>query len=941
MRLRLFALLILPTLAVIALTSLVVVDRNEHYSDALSAMKVVTLAEQVARLDQALGDEALVAAQMVTPQPGGGNSSDSRKAERLRNAARQTDAELAELKQILNEDQFDLDLAIAAATIEASVGFRPDIVSRQISPLQVSDRYTTIRSELIRALTVQASLLDDAEGQQSLLGLLALIEARGEHLNERLVVELALTYRQWAPGQHSQAIASPARHDQQLEFALIRLSGSQQRARPDIGELILPKPLIDVRLQILLNELPEIDAQEWREISDVWLDRLTNRIDFEQQQIEMAMAGSVQTASEIRQATVLLVGGAILVALLLTFFVAYRLVHRLSILTDQVRQLADGRRASPTFSLVGGNDELGHLAQAFDEMISQVETREHIQMVEAATLDAIAQGADLDDVLDHVIDLFGVDTNGQPLYRFSTEVPASVGLPDIVAIDPESTRQQPSSADRRTALSLIETARKRSEDSDQLAWQANHDDLTGLLNRGAIVDRLMIAGDLLSNDDPTQSPRRQTPNQPFGLLHIDLDFFKQVNDTHGHMAGDELLTTQAHRLQQIASQVGGAVGRFGGDEFLALVPGVASSRILAQLGERMVAELSKPIAYLDVILTPSVSIGAALSRPGLDPRALFNEADQALYEAKGNGRGRVEVSNPELRNRALVAGQVREAVRTAISGDQLAPWYQPIWSEGGRRLAGFEALSRWHHPHWGLVKPGRFLPIATDLNLMPELDATMFRQVCRDIAGWLDTGHVPGQVHINMSTEWLEHDGLIEQVGRILEETRCPTSLIVFEVTETGLMTDQTSNVERLRRLRELGVRIAVDDFGQGHSSLAYLRDLPLDILKVDRRFVTKVESDTDNQAIVSAVISLAASFGLSVVVEGLERSEELAYLQAAAADFYQGFLLGEPSPKAETTSLLGRDARRLPPGTSPKPASNRMESPIQRHDTSMAGAPA
>ncbi len=929
MRLRFFALLILPTLAVVTLTAALVADRNQHYGDAQSSVKVAALAEQVARLDKALGDEALVAAQLVAPTAGGQQDDVSRPSERFRNAARSTDEELAVLNQLLDDNDFDVGVAVAASTIEVTIRFRPDVTSRQISPLQVNDRYTRIRNELIRALTVQASLLQGADGQQRLLGLLSLIDARGEHLNERLVVELALTYRQWAPGQHSQAIASPARHDQQLEFALIRLEGARQDGNRNQGALVLPTALVDVRQQILVNEMPDIEAQQWRDISDVWLDRLTNRIDFEQRQVQATVETAVGDAERARQAAVLLVAGLILVALISTGVVAYRLVRRLSILTEQVRRMADGRRASPTFADVGGNDEIGHLARAFDEMILQVENREHIQAVEAITLDAIAQGASLDDVLSHVIDLFGVDQAGQPLYRFVDDVSGDGGLPDVVAVDPENTRQQPSSASRRTALSLVETARKRSEDSDQLAWQANHDDLTGLLNRGAIVDQLMLAG------DRRNAPPDDQTTSPFGLLHVDLDHFKQVNDTHGHLAGDQLLAAQAQRLNEVITRVGGTVGRFGGDEFLALVPNVSSPKLLARLADRLVQEMSKPISYLDVVLQPSVSIGAAVSRPGVDPRALFNEADQALYEAKGAGRGRAEVSNPDLRNRALVAGQAREAVRTAISHEQLQPWYQPIWADGGRRLAGFEALSRWHHPHWGLVKPGRFLPIAEDLNLMPDLDANLFTLVCRDVTAWLDSGHLPGQIHVNMSTEWLEQDTVVEQIEGILATTRCPARLIVFEVTESGLMTDKANNVRRLHRLRRLGVRIAVDDFGQGHSSLAYLRDLPLDILKIDRRFVTRVESDTDNQAIVGAVLSLAASFDLTVVVEGLERSEELAYLQAAGADLYQGFLLGEPSPRVDTTSFLGR-GRRLPPTSHPDTASDDAQPAA-----SLAGAPA
>lgn len=892
-----FALLILPTLAVLALTAAIITERNRQYASAEAGMNVATLARQVARLDQALGDEALQAVKLVTPALGG-QSADNELIERFDDAARRTDLRLESLQELLARNQAHGSINEAAATAEAASKARSDVRYDQIDPFELADRYTSARAELIEALSLQGSLLEDAKGQQRLLGLVSLITASGEHLNERLAVELALRYRQWPEGQHSKAIASPARQDEQLKFALIRLSGTDN-ALPETAELVVPEKLTAVRQQILADDIPDIAPGEWVGISDLWLTRLTTRISFEQQRIAVEMRTALDRAASLREVTLLAVGGVVFSTLLLAGVVAFRLVRRVSTITDQARRMANGQPSLETFPAVGGRDELGQLAQAFDEMIWQVENRARIQSVEASTLDAIAQGADLATVLEQVIHLFGVDQAGQPLYQFTSDVPATGGLPAIEPVDSDRTPPQPAEADRRTAAGLIATARRRVEDRTELAWQANHDALTGLLSRGAIVNRLVAGCSAATGfgQDATY--------QPFGLFHIDLDWFKKINDTHGHSAGDQLLIKQSQRLRKMLAAAGGTVGRFGGDEFLALVPDIESSEALTELGDRIVNDLARPVRYRNITLEPSVSVGAAISRRGLEPRALFNEADQALYEAKRLGRGRAVISSAELRDQLRRVGRARDAVKNAVLGDELTPWYQPIWSGDGRSLAGLEAVARWQHPEKGPLDPSEFVPIADELNLIVELDVAVFEKVCRDATEWLELGCAPNQLHMNMSTQWLEEPGMVDQVMSTIRDTRCPPELIVLEVTESGLMTEMEANIARLQELRDFGIRIAVDDFGQGHSSLAYLQELPLDILKIDRRFVDRVDVDDANQAIVKAIIDLARNFDLTVVAEGLERPEELEYLHRAGTDLYQGFLLGRPSPVSQTAKLL------------------------------------
>ena len=893
MRFRLLALLILPTAALVVLASVVIIDRNTNYDSARTGSDVAALAASVARVDQALGDESLKAAQLAGANTGR-SSNDAVVQDRFLDAAATTDAELALLTELIDSRSFDRELGVAAATIEATLAYRHDIDSQRMSPLQVNDRYAYIRNQLLQALSHQATVVVDAEGQQQIVALIALIESRSSHLDERLVVTLALTYQTWAPGQHSAAISAAARHEEQLGFANNYFEGSA---------LAPSGALTNWRTEIATNdEIPPLTVDEWESLSDNWLSALNINISNHQRRIATSLTQAEASAATERTATLLGVLTVVALALGLTSAVAYRLVRRMSIITDQAGRMAEGSSAQRTYPSVGGDDELGVLARAFDEMITQVEQRTKHQWIESTALEAIANRSPLDKTLDRIALLLGTDEADNPLYRF--HVPAGDRRGPVEIVDAEGRPVDPSrfdSVEARTALGLVATARQRADDHEQLEYQANHDDLTGLLNRGAIIDRVaeyVGAG---------AGGRAGPASQPAGLLYADLDVFKDVNDKYGHAAGDRVLIEQSRRLLAALSPHGGSVGRFGGDEFLAIVPELDSIETLRAIADQVVAVLSEPIQYRKTALEVGVSLGAALGRPGVDAVQLLHDADSALYEAKRLGRGVAVVSTLELRDQAKQHDRLRHDVAIAFERNQFVAWYQPVWAADGTQLVGLEALVRWEHPRRGIVLPGEFLPVVADMRLLAELDARIFQQVCDQSARWLAAGMELQQVHVNVSTERLEDHDFIGGVGGALASSGCPPSLMVAEVTESGLMTDTTSNSNLLARLRDLGVRVAVDDFGQGYSSLAYLSDLPIDILKIDRSFVDRIDQRPDNQAIVSAVIDMSHKLGLSVVSEGIEREQELTYLVAAGCELFQGYLLGRPMPTAETTALLDR----------------------------------
>jgi diguanylate cyclase (GGDEF)-like protein len=420
-----------------------------------------------------------------------------------------------------------------------------------------------------------------------------------------------------------------------------------------------------------------------------------------------------------------------------------------------------------------------------------------------------------------------------------------------------------------------------------LAHQASHDALTELPNRGealVLVERALH--------------RSRRHDQPVGLLFVDLDHFKQVNDSFGHAAGDELLRVVSARMEATV-RGGDAVCRLGGDEFVIVVEPAEDHRQLVELGERLIAAISAPVPLGDRTARVGASIGVAVSGAVTTSERLLQEADAAAYRAKSSGRGVVEVFDDELRRELAVQAETEEALRNALLGEELVLHYQPVLDLTTGDTAGVEALVRWNRPGHGLVPPDDFIPVAERSDLICDIGRWALGRALDQLTWW-DTlgGELAGlTVAVNISGRHLAARYLLDDVADALARTGVDPVRLTLEITETVLV-DEPTALEQLHSLRELGVRIAIDDFGTGYTSIGQLPRLPVDVLKIDRSFVSS--PGKGHADLVRLVISAAHSFHLGVVAEGIEESGQLQSLIDASCDSGQGFLFARPVAAAE-----------------------------------------
>jgi diguanylate cyclase (GGDEF)-like protein len=449
--------------------------------------------------------------------------------------------------------------------------------------------------------------------------------------------------------------------------------------------------------------------------------------------------------------------------------------------------------------------------------------------------------------------------------------------------------------------SRARTREKLHERTGELRYQAMHDPLTHLPNRALILDR---TEQLLA--------RSRRSGSPVAALFIDLDDFKDVNDGLGHSAGDELLVAVATRLSA-ALREGDSVGRLGGDEFILLVEGPALTAGAEVVADRILDVLAAPltIAGSDVPLSISASIGVAV---GLreTPDELLRDADIALYRAKAAGKGRAVVFAPSMQ----VAVQDRRTLglelQNALANEELFLLYQPTIDLADGTFTGVEALLRWRHPRRGVVLPDEFIPAMEASGLIVPVGAWVLEEACRQGALWQEAGH-HFTVSVNVSARQLEHDHIVDDVRLALAASGFDPSHLVLELTETTLMHNMEETLAHLNQLKTIGVRLAVDDFGTGYSSLSYLRRFPIDVLKIDRSFISGVTDSLESAALVHALVQLGKVLNLETVAEGIEDDDQRRTLQAESVDTGQGFLFSRPIDVDSVDRLLADMALTAP----------------------------
>ncbi len=455
---------------------------------------------------------------------------------------------------------------------------------------------------------------------------------------------------------------------------------------------------------------------------------------------------------------------------------------------------------------------------------------------------------------------------------------------------------------RRMILASVRDITERKTFEAQLTYQALHDSLTDLPNRALFLDRLKQG----------LAQTRRHEEVMVAVLFMDLDNFKNVNDSMGHEVGDELLRAVASRVQG-CMRPGDTAARLGGDEFAVLLEDVKNIRDAVWIAERIIDGLQAPFNLRGQEVFVTTSIGISLSASGQDrANAMLRDADLAMYKAKEKGKANYEVFDPVMYQQIMERLELERGLRRAIDQDEFVIHYQPKVSLETGRMIGVEALVRWEHPERGLVPPEAFVPVAEETGLIIPIGRWALEEACRQASEWRE--HHPNDlfqiVSVNVSASQLQLPDLYEDVGSILEKTGLDPGSLTLEITESVVMSEASSNIAMLDELRNLGIKFAIDDFGTGYSSLAYLKRFPVSYLKIDRSFVDELREDPEDTAVVAGMIALAHTLGMQVIAEGIETSEQLRILRELDCDIAQGHYFSEALAREALSDFLAADSQ-------------------------------
>jgi diguanylate cyclase (GGDEF)-like protein len=439
-------------------------------------------------------------------------------------------------------------------------------------------------------------------------------------------------------------------------------------------------------------------------------------------------------------------------------------------------------------------------------------------------------------------------------------------------------------------LALLEDVTEHKRAEAKIAYMAHHDALTGLPNRATFRECLESTLEWAANT-----------NASVAVLCVDFDRFKEVNDVFGHSTGDAMLCELACRMEESAQ--GAFVARLGGDEFIVISTGGAQPAVAEALAERLMEAAGEEIEIDGHQLLVGLSIGIAVyPDDAVDSATLLRHADAALYRAKADGRGSIRFFEPDMDKHLRERRALQHDLRGAIDRGELELHYQPQAMIDGR-IIGFEALARWRHPARGMISPATFISVAEESGLIISIGAWILREACREAASWPHKL----QIAVNLSPVQFQHGDLPGIVHAVLLETGLQAARLELEITEGVVINDHSRATSILRRLKTLGIRIAMDDFGTGYSSLSCLQALPIDKIKIDQAFVANLDRNVHSAAIVRAIIELARGLNLPVVAEGVETAAQLEFLSREECSEVQGFLVGRPRPIADYAALVGR----------------------------------
>ncbi|MFT6465287.1 putative bifunctional diguanylate cyclase/phosphodiesterase [Halopseudomonas sp.] len=439
--------------------------------------------------------------------------------------------------------------------------------------------------------------------------------------------------------------------------------------------------------------------------------------------------------------------------------------------------------------------------------------------------------------------------------------------------------------DARMELRTDALSRSLADANKELTHLALHDNLTKLPNRLLLEDRI---------EQSMQKVKRN--GGIFTLMFLDLDGFKPINDAFGHHVGDKLLEQVGQRLTH-RLRATDTLARVGGDEFVLLAE-VDTATDASSIAKQIIDLVNQPFRVDEQELRVSTSLGIVMyPADGTDQQELLMNADAAMYHAKASGKNDFSFFNTTMNAGALAQLNLLQDLRRALQQDEFVLYYQPKFAAVGGQIVGAEALIRWHHPTRGLLAPGAFIGLAEKSGLIVEIDSWVLKQACQQMGEWYAEGYLDWCVAVNVSALQLSQPRFVDSVQAALEQNALPAKHLIIEITETMAMNDVDASIKVLERLGSIGVGVSIDDFGSGHSSLLYLKNLPVNELKIDRGFVNELQHGAADEAIISAIVDLGQALGLRIVAEGVETAEQQAFLSSMKCDVLQGFLLGHPLP--------------------------------------------
>src|SRR5436190_9240499 len=446
----------------------------------------------------------------------------------------------------------------------------------------------------------------------------------------------------------------------------------------------------------------------------------------------------------------------------------------------------------------------------------------------------------------------------------------------------------------------LELIKKDLEESrEHFRHAAFHDSLTGLPNRSLLTDQLKLSIERA----------KHSGDHLFSVLFLDLDRFKNINDSLGHAAGDSLLIEMAARLESCL-RPSDAIARLGGDEFAILLAGLRSRDEAVRVAKRIQEEVARPFSVAGSEVYTTTSIGINICSGYYDnPEDILRDADTAMYHAKENGKARYELFDTRMHANAVAKLQLENDLRRALENDEFIVAYQPIVSLKSGKIAGFETLVRWHHPTRGLVGPVDFVPLAEETGLIVEIDTYVLNESCRQMREWVSQAvEEPSlTVSVNLSSKHFVGQDLIRRVRQALTDSGLDSKYLKLEITESAVMDCAETAASLLKQLRELGIQLSIDDFGTGYSSLSYLHRFPVNTLKIDRSFVTRMTKGGENTEIVKTIVTLASNLGMTVVAEGVETYEQHHLLREMNCEYGQGYFFCQPVDATKASALLAQ----------------------------------